>query len=236
MEEQLYKGRELELFEKAVNWKKYFGQSIRPYLHGKILEAGAGIGGTTKILCNGKQESWLCLEPDPDLFAALCEKIKNKQLPAICSARQETLSDLAVNDHFHSILYIDVIEHIGNDKMEMMKASEHLLPGGYLIVLAPAYQSLFTVFDSAIGHFRRYNKQTLKEIIPAGLRLVSLKYFDSAGLMASVINKLLLKQEYPTQRQIQLWDKVMIPVSKVADVLTGHRVGKSLLGIWEREA
>ena len=87
MSEIPYIGNELDLFEKATVWKKYYGNFLAPYLKGKILEVGAGIGGTTTELCNGTQEKWICLEPDPDLFAKLEKKIQDHRLPACCSWR-----------------------------------------------------------------------------------------------------------------------------------------------------
>jgi hypothetical protein len=40
-----YQGNELDLFAKAINWKKYFASFIKPYLQGKVIEVGAGKGG-----------------------------------------------------------------------------------------------------------------------------------------------------------------------------------------------
>ena len=53
-----YQGKELELFEYAENWKRYFASHMKPYLKGSVLEVGAGIGGTTKVLCDATQISW----------------------------------------------------------------------------------------------------------------------------------------------------------------------------------
>ncbi len=52
-----YQGKELELFERAENWKRYFASFMSPYIRGDVLEVGAGIGGTTKVLCNGQQSN-----------------------------------------------------------------------------------------------------------------------------------------------------------------------------------
>ena len=61
-----------------------------------------------------------------------------------------------------------------------------------------------------------------------------MEYLDSIGMLASSANVLLLKQSLPTLRQIQFWDRYIIPVSKVVDPLLGHRVGKSVVGIWRK--
>ncbi len=113
-------------------------------------------------------------------------------------------------------------------------ASRVLKPGGHLIVLSPAHPWLYTPFDKAIGHFRRYSRDTLLAVAPPALRLTSIHYLDSMGMLASLANKLFLKSATPTLGQIRFWDRVMVPCSKVLDVLTAHRFGKSLLAIWQR--
>ena len=50
-----YQGDELALFQHATNWKGYFKQQIAPYFTGDVLEVGAGLGGTTAHLLDGRQ-------------------------------------------------------------------------------------------------------------------------------------------------------------------------------------
>ena len=52
-------------------------------------------------------------------------------------------------------------------------------------MLSPAHQRLFSPFDAAIGHFRRYSRSMLRGISPPDLRLERLRYLDSVGLTAS---------------------------------------------------
>ena len=73
-----------------------------------------------------------------------------------------TLSELSDSDKFDTILYMDVFEHIEDDRAELERAAAQLAPDGHLIVLAPAHQWLFTPFDESIGHYRRYSRRTLE--------------------------------------------------------------------------
>ena len=107
-------------------------------------------------------------------------------------------------------------------------------PGGHLVILSPAHPFLFTPFDQAIGHYRRYTKKTLREAIPAGLEPVRLVYLDAVGLFASLGNRLVLKSAMPSPGQIALWDRVMVPMSRVVDPVLGHAFGKSVLGVWRK--
>ena len=107
-----YVGSELEIFARATTWKRYFGSLMAPFLGRRVLEVGAGLGATTQILCDGRQEQWTCLEPDPLLLAELEQTIRSGRLPAGCTARLGTLKRLAPEETFDAILYIDVLEHI----------------------------------------------------------------------------------------------------------------------------
>jgi SAM-dependent methyltransferase len=137
---------------------------------------------------------------------------------------------------FDTILYIDVLEHIEDDKAEVARAARLLRPGGRLIVLAPAYKALYSPFDEAIGHYRRYGRRSLIACSPPSCHLEKAEYLDCVGLIASGVNRAVLKQSVPALWQLMLWDKYMIPVSRVLDPLLGNRVGKSVVAVWVRSA
>lgn len=229
-----YVGTELDVFARATRWKAYYGSFLRPFLSGDVLEVGAGLGATTRALCDGTSRSWLCLEPDPSLAASIAEATRRGTLPACCRVLPGDLSALPEEARFDAILYIDVLEHIENDAAELARASRHLRPGARLAVVAPAHPSLYTPFDKAIGHYRRYTRRSLVASAPPGLRREQLFSIDSAGLLLSLGNRLLLRSAHPTDAQIQFWDRAVVPVSRVLDPLLLHRVGKTLVGIWRR--
>lgn len=236
MKEQYnYPGQELTFFEKAVNWKTYFSSHIKPFVGTNVLEVGSGIGATTRLLNDGSANHWTLLEPDVEMNKILQKKKADQPQFSNCIIRSETVSELDPSQKFDTIIYIDVLEHIKDDKNEMMKAAELLQLTGHLIILSPAYNFLFSPFDKAIGHYRRYTSQTLKAAMPEQLKLVQLQYLDSVGFFASFANKLFLKQTYPSEKQIQTWDRLMIPVSKWTDKIFFHSFGKSILGIWRKE-
>ena len=229
-----YVGAELELFAAAVNWKAYVRACLGPRLGRNVLEVGAGQGGTTKLLCRGDEDRWVCHEPDPGLVQRLKSDIEAGRLPSICRAVGGTTESLEVEARFDSILYMDVLEHMEDDRAELARAAAHLLPGGHLIVLSPAHQWLYTPFDAAIGHYRRYTNATLKALAPPGLVLLESRYLDAAGLLASLGNRLLLRSSMPTASQIALWDRGLVPISKRIDRLLFFSIGKSVLTIWRR--
>ncbi len=230
-----YPGCELKLFAHAINWKRYWAKKLWPYLGKSVLEVGAGLGGNTAMLCaNRAFDSWLCLEPDSNFAQLLQDLIGTGGLPSNCSVICGTIHELEVAHQFDTILYIDVLEHIADDKAEVARAAELLSIGGCLWVLAPAHQWLFSAFDAAIGHHRRYNKDSLTRLTPASLSLERIEYLDTVGMIASAANRGLLRQDIPSFAQIKFWDSVMVPMSRLVDPVTRFRLGKSIIAIWRR--
>ena len=222
-----YIGNELTLFHNAKNWKIYFSKKILPLIKGDVLEVGAGIGGSTLYLNNGLNKSWTCLEVDKEFVAILKEKFN--KINIIDYEVKE------LKNKFDTIIYIDVLEHIKNDKEELLYAKKHLNKNGNLIILVPAYNFLYNEFDIKIGHFRRYNKNKLKSLIPNELKIINFYYLDSMGFIAAFVNKLFLKKSMPTLNQIIFWDKILIPISKFIDFLIFNSFGKSLILIVKKK-
>jgi hypothetical protein len=229
-----YVGTELDLFAAADNWKRYVYRQLGPYLGRDVLEVGAGHGATTRVLCQGGVDRWVCLEPDAVLADRLIVAIGTGELPDCCQVRIGTLADVGELDRFETILYADVLEHIADDRAELVHAADRLLPHGHLIVLAPAHPWLFTPFDQAIGHYRRYTRNTLRAAAPKELALVRLAYLDAIGMLASLGNRVVLKSSMPSARQIAIWDRLMVPLSRLADPALGYTLGKSVLAVWRK--
>ena len=134
-------------------------------------------------------------------------------------------------------MYMDVLEHIEDDKKEVNKALKHLNLGGNLIFFVPAYQFLYSDFDKSIGHIKRYNKQfflSFKE--NENISIVELKYFDSIGFFFAVLNKLFNKNKKETiGLGVKIWDKLMF-LSRIMDLIFLNKFGKSLFCIMKKNS
>ena len=230
-----YVGSELELFAAATNWKAYMATVLRPFVTGRVLEVGAGIGSNIPYLYNGLVSEWTCLEPDRNIAHRIEERLATGQLPANCRIVTGTLASIDTAAIFDTILYLDVLEHIFEDGVELACAHRHLATGGNLVVLAPAHQFLFTAFDAAIGHHRRYNRAGLRALTPPGCQLTTCLMLDCAGFFASLANKVLLSAALPSKRQIAVWDKFLVPISGILDRAVGHLFGKTIVAVWRHD-
>jgi hypothetical protein len=117
---------------------------------------------------------------------------------------------------------------------EIRQATNHLSPTGQLIVLSPAHNWLYSQFDSAVGHYRRYTRKKLQALATQSLLRGTTIYLDSVGLFLSLGNRLLLHRRMPSLSQIMFWDRWIVPLSRYLDPLFGQRIGKSVLGVWQR--
>jgi 2-polyprenyl-3-methyl-5-hydroxy-6-metoxy-1,4-benzoquinol methylase len=225
-----YVGQELETFAHAVHWKGYWTSRIQPWIKGDVLEVGAGIGGNTRLLYSSVVRSWVCLDPDPRFAQALGQMAAEM---ACCRSITGSIASVR-HERFDTILYVDVLEHIERDADELIQAANLLRPGGHLIVLSPAHQILYSKFDAAVGHCRRYSKATLRRCSPPSCHQVALFYLDCAGMLASLANRIMLHQSVPTIAQIKTWDNYIIPVSRILDPLLGYTLGKTVVAVWTR--
>lgn len=82
-----YRGDELTVFKHAINWKRYLGSKIRRYLGSHVLEVGAGIGGTTAVLCTPAFASWTAIEPDAAMVCDLQQRQMQDEFPKNCIFR-----------------------------------------------------------------------------------------------------------------------------------------------------
>jgi len=228
-----YEGAELELFSNATNWKDYWSNELQPYCGINILDVGAGIGATARAFRDHECDRWFALEPDEKLATQAGLAAKAGEFQANFKIQIGSTKELDHSELFDTILYIDVLEHISDHKEELTRVAKHLLPGGRIIVLSPAHQWLFTPFDQAVGHVRRYNRDSLLSAKPEHLSVERIFYLDSIGMMASLGNRLVLRTAMPNLTQIKIWDDWMVPLSTVVDKLTFNRIGKSIVGIFQ---
>ena len=230
-----YIGSELDLFAHALNWKAYWSAVLRPYMGSAILDVGAGIGGTAKAYSDLPCQQYVALEPDASLANRMRQEMSTGGYPANFEVAVGTTRDLRPDQQFDTILYIDVLEHIADDRDELRRASSHLAPDGRILVLAPAHQWLYSEFDKAIGHVQRYHRRSLLAAMPEGFAAERLIYLDCAGLLASLANRLLLRASSPSPGQIELWDGRLVPVSKRLDRTLGFKVGKTIFASFRRQ-
>ena len=222
-----YQGKELENFDLANFWRKYIYFQIKFFLKNKILEVGAGIGSFTKNYEKSFNEITL-IEPDKYNFKKLKQNIRNKNIVILNTSIKKT------KKKFNCIIYMNVLEHIRDHVKEINFAIKKLNKNGFLIILVPAHQKLFTKFDEAVGHYRRYSMSFFKKKF-RNSTLEKLIFLDFFGYFLYFFNNLFLKKEvYPSKFKILIWDKIFTPITIIIDFLIGYKFGKNILCVYKK--
>jgi 2-polyprenyl-3-methyl-5-hydroxy-6-metoxy-1,4-benzoquinol methylase len=219
----------------CLGTSKYFFDWVlevfEPYLHGQVLEVGAGIGTITRKLVERYPDvSVVALEPADNVFASL---EPYAALTPRVTARKETLADYLreAREASDVILYLNVLEHIADDEEELRLAATALRPGGTLLLFGPALEALYSELDHKAGHYRRYSISRLQRIVEAsGLRIVSLRYFDVLGVVPYLIAYRWLHRVVISGSTVWGYDRLIVPASRlIQEVMRDPPVGKNVI-------
>ena len=228
MKQIQYDGFELDYFDSALSFRHYQVSLIKKYLKGNFLEVGAGKGGLTNQYKNYLKKISL-IEPDKKLFKFLKKRFKKDKI------KISNKPIKYIKNSFDTIIYFDVLEHIENDALEIKDASKKLKKKGNLIFSVPAFQIFYSDFDKSVGHYKRYNKKDFTYLArKCGLRIEKIIYYDSIGFIFLLLNKILPLKETNLKNKIFLWN-LLIPISKIIDVLTFNKIGKSLMCVFVKD-
>ncbi len=152
----------------------------------KILDAGAGTGGTMQSLAE-LGEVWGC-DVSPEALA-FCQQRGLDRLVQ-CSIEHLEFAD----DTFDALTSCDVIEHAADDQQALREFYRVLRPGGVAVITVPALQFLWSAHDEVLHHFRRYNKRPLRRLLrAAGFEELKLTYVVSFLMPLMVIHRLVMR-------------------------------------------
>lgn len=227
----IYLNSVLGLFDLAGNYRKYQISLVKNFIKNTILEVGPGRGEIISHFAHDKEKKISLLEPDSENFEFLKKKFEKNP-----NVKVSNLFIADVQEKFETIIYMDVVEHIENHEEEILKAYSKLEKNGYLIFIVPAFQLLFSDFDRAVGHYRRYEKKFFKEFAKSNnIKCVKNHYFDSLGFFIVLIGKILkLKNNKTVSIGIKFWNLLII-FSRIIDTLIFNAFGKSLICVYKKD-
>jgi SAM-dependent methyltransferase len=129
---------------------------------GRAIDIGAAGGGNTRVLV---EEGWDALAVDyseTGVEIARARGLKAVRADARDLPFESGACDLAVA--------FDMLEHIDEDHLAAAEIGRVLRPGGTALIAVPCDMALWSAHDEASGHYRRYSRQTLTELMgKAGL-------------------------------------------------------------------
>jgi SAM-dependent methyltransferase len=154
----------------------------------RVLEIGAGEGALGGWLA--QRYEYVGVEPDARARAVAVARTGGK--PMMRAALED--SDAGGVD---LVCAFEVLEHIERDAEALVHWRRRLQPRGWLLISVPAHASRFGASDRYVGHFRRYDRESLRPVLEtAGFEIVDWRSYG-AGLghvIERVRNRLLSRR------------------------------------------
>ncbi|ATB30997.1 bifunctional glycosyltransferase/class I SAM-dependent methyltransferase [Melittangium boletus] len=221
----------LERMDGANNYNAWLGQRFSEHLGRRVLEIGAGIGTITEKLEPGL-ELLIALEVDRFYVDRLKNKFRGK--PHV----RPYLSDVALADwealkaeRLDTIVLSNVLEHIPDDASAVRRFRQILPPGGRVVVLVPALPQLFGSIDEAVGHYRRYTREGLRQVLEGnGFQVERLEWMNLVGIPGWFMNSRVMRRRSVPKFQLKVYDR-LAPLLARTESRVKLPVGMSLFAV-----
>ncbi|MCL2542918.1 MAG: class I SAM-dependent methyltransferase [Nocardioidaceae bacterium] len=137
-------------------------RTVRDWPVGRAVDIGSGSGGNAGVLA-GLGWSVTCVEYSPTGAAIAASRgLRVVRADGTRLPLADGSTDLVIST--------DVFEHIDDDAAVASEAARVLRSGGRALIAVPAGPDLWSGHDEALGHVRRYERETLAAVLEeAGL-------------------------------------------------------------------
>jgi glycosyltransferase involved in cell wall biosynthesis len=236
----------LDAMEQAPKFNRWMYESIRPWLGHRVAELGVGRGNLSKHI--KEHEHVLLTDYRTDYLEGLQEKwrhhphLKIGKLDMTAQEDFEQLRDFAPE----SVVFLNVLEHIEDDRAVLANLYATIPDGCRLVILVPFNQKLYSDFDRALGHFRRYDTGELDaKLRDAGFTVEHQFYFNKVGVIAWYVANTLGKQGALKPWQLRIYNFLtplfrvldrVLPMAGLSTVVIARKPGTVKLKEWSEPA
>jgi SAM-dependent methyltransferase len=141
----------------------------------RILEIGCGNGNVLRWMRDSCPNGTVV---GMDLFP---EAVRLARSRAGCEVVAADIGLTPFRRSFHVVGAFDVLEHLEDDIQALENMRELLVRRGKLLLTVPAHPELWSYFDEASRHCRRYKLDELrKKLLAAGFSITFLTYYMAA--------------------------------------------------------
>ncbi|HXW54524.1 MAG TPA: class I SAM-dependent methyltransferase [Candidatus Cybelea sp.] len=214
---------------RARNYFAWQGRMVTPELGQRVIEVGCGIGNFTEMLLD--RAAVCAVDVDPRSVEQLLARYAGRRnLSAVaCDVQSEQFSQLS-RFGADSCVCLNVLEHTANDLGALGRMASILRPNGVIVLLVPAFPSLYGPIDRNLRHHRRYTRASLVHLAAAaGLRTRKLCYLNVAGFFGWWTNAHLFRGEVQSAAQIEFFDRYVVPPCSWIEDRLPPPFGQSLL-------
>lgn len=218
-----------ERMARAANYFAWQHRLVTRELGRRVIEIGCGIGNFTRLLLDSS-EAVVAIDREPGCIERLLQRYPDRaNLHAFaCDAMAPSFSGL-LSFRADSCVCLNVLEHIDDDREALRRMASVLAPGGVVVLIVPAFPSLFGPIDKMLGHYRRYTRASILKLgAEAGLTVKSSHYLNAIGFFGWWTNARILKRRAQSAAQIELFDRYIVPVASRMESWIHPPFGQSL--------
>jgi glycosyltransferase involved in cell wall biosynthesis len=220
---------------KLEPYNRWLAERFEKFVGRRVLEIGAGFGNMTRQIV--PRELVVASDLDPVALEYLRGafrdgpgvRVASYRFPLGAEERRE-LADLALD----TVVCLNVLEHIEDDRSTLADLFAILRPGGRLILIVPAHARLYGSLDEHLHHFRRYEKAELEgKVREAGFTLEECRFLNRPGVFGWYLNGRVLRRRVLPRGQLSLF-KLVLPLLR-AEEANPPSWGLSLLAIARKD-
>ncbi len=203
----------------APKFNRWLVSKLSPFMGKRILEAGSGIGNLTELFRH--HEHVACVDFDPLYVDRLRQRFGHMNNMSFHQLDLNQLADCSElkSAQLDTIVCVNVLEHIEDDRGVLRSFQQLLEPGGQVVLLVPAHPGLYTEVDRTLGHFRRYSfEKATEKMREAGLEVVHCSGFNRLGAIGWYVSGKLMRRSTISSRQMKLYEW-LLPVAKLCERL-----------------
>ena len=169
--------------ERMQCYTRYLIRQVKGVLGNRVLEIGCGYGQVTHALAS-EERSVLATDIDQDFVARARQRFEN--CPNISVGWIDLNDEDSILAHRNyaadTIVCFNVLEHIRDDEAALRWLHDVVAKEAGLGLIVPAHQRLYGKMDKEAGHFRRYTRESLTEVLSkSGWTVRRSRYINLVG-------------------------------------------------------
>ncbi len=196
-------------------YNRWLHDRFDAYLGRRILEIGSGIGNQTRYFAD--RERVIASDLDPYYLGVLRETVGQRDTVRVASFRfpldEDAREDLR-RERIDTVVCLNVLEHIEDDRSTLCDVAAVLPPGGHLVLLVPSMPALYGTLDKALSHYRRYDREPLRRLlVETGFEAESLTYLNRVAVFGWWLSSRVLRRTVVPKDHLALF-KLLMPLLK----------------------
>lgn len=194
----------LEVMGQAEYYNQWLYSLVRPWISGRVAEAGAGTGNFLNFFTRDKLSITAI-----DINSSYLRQIARTH-PKVAVFQvdlQNPTLPVRLRGKFDTVITMNVLEHIPNITHAIVNLHRLLKPGGNIIILVPAFNFAYSSLDKHLGHVKRYTHSEVSELLKkSGFTSLAYRYINPIGLLGWLIAGKVLKKTILTPGLIRIFD------------------------------